>query len=141
MADFRHDSIPTARDHDAAFIERGSSINMQLDVTEDPMRLTHAGLSAPYDFVYFLERIEEGAGGLLVFSLLFPPSRRLGLAHQAVLGGEARAVVSQLRWGLCREPLGVDLPVKDGFLHDGGSADRELRLLLQSGQRLSKLTL
>ena len=56
-ADFRHDSIPTARD---AIVARGSSINVQFDATEDPTRFTDTGL-APYDLLLFLMNTGEGA--------------------------------------------------------------------------------
>jgi|SRR6266702_137876 len=56
-ADFRHDSIPTARD---ALITRGSSINVQFDATEDGTRFTDAGL-ASYDLLVFLMNTGEGA--------------------------------------------------------------------------------
>ena len=56
-ADYRHDSIPTARD---ALITRGSSINVQFDATEDPTRFTDTGL-APYDLLLFLMNTGEGA--------------------------------------------------------------------------------
>ncbi|KAI0292129.1 class I glutamine amidotransferase-like protein [Russula brevipes] len=54
-ADFRHDSIPTARD---ALIAGGQSINIQFDATEDPTRFTDAGL-APYDLLVFLMNTGE----------------------------------------------------------------------------------
>jgi hypothetical protein len=62
-ADFRHDSIPTARD---ALIARGSSINVQFDATEDPTRFTDTGL-APYDLLLFLMNTGEGAAIATVF--------------------------------------------------------------------------
>jgi hypothetical protein len=75
-ADFRHDSIPTARD---ALIARGQSIDLQFDATEDASRFTDAGL-APYDLLVFLMNTGEGAaagtslasfGGLL--AVVTPP--------------------------------------------------------------------
>ncbi|KAI0297244.1 class I glutamine amidotransferase-like protein [Multifurca ochricompacta] len=54
-ADFRHDSIPTARD---ALIARGQSIDILFDVTEDPTRFTDAGLT-PYDLLVFLMNTGE----------------------------------------------------------------------------------
>ncbi|KAH9178410.1 trehalose utilization-domain-containing protein [Lactarius sanguifluus] len=59
-ADFRHDSIPTARD---ALVARGPSIDVQFDATEDSTRFTDAGL-ASYDLLVFLmntgEVLDEG---------------------------------------------------------------------------------
>ncbi|KAI0261512.1 class I glutamine amidotransferase-like protein [Gloeopeniophorella convolvens] len=54
-ADFRHDSIPTARD---ALIARGPSIGVQFDATEDSGRFTDTGL-APYDLLVFLMNTGE----------------------------------------------------------------------------------
>ncbi|KAI0050441.1 class I glutamine amidotransferase-like protein [Auriscalpium vulgare] len=54
-ADFRHDSIPTARD---ALISRGTSLNVQFDATEDATRFTDAVL-AQYDVVVFLMNTGE----------------------------------------------------------------------------------
>jgi hypothetical protein len=60
-ADYRHDSIPTARD---ALIGRGGSINVQFDATEDKTRFTDIGL-ASYDVLVFLMNTGEGPGELL----------------------------------------------------------------------------
>ncbi|KAH9068157.1 class I glutamine amidotransferase-like protein [Lactarius deliciosus] len=54
-ADFRHDSIPTARD---ALVARGPSIDVQFDATEDSTRFTDAGL-ASYDLLVFLMNTGE----------------------------------------------------------------------------------
>ena len=66
-ADFRHDSIPTARD---ALIARGSTINLQFDATEDPTRFTDAGL-APYDLLLFLMNTGEGTAISVFFFAVF----------------------------------------------------------------------
>ncbi|KAH9038610.1 trehalose utilization-domain-containing protein [Lactarius hengduanensis] len=64
-ADFRHDSIPTARD---ALVARGPSIDVQFDATEDSTRFTDAGL-ASYDLLVFLmntgEVLDEGGKAAL----------------------------------------------------------------------------
>jgi len=54
-ADYRHDSIPIARD---ALIAHGRSINVQFDATEDRTLFTDAGL-APYDLLLFLMNTGE----------------------------------------------------------------------------------
>ncbi|KAA1472199.1 class I glutamine amidotransferase-like protein [Dentipellis sp. KUC8613] len=54
-ADFRHDSIPTARD---ALTAKGSSLDIQFDATEDKSRFTDDGL-APYDLLIFLMNTGE----------------------------------------------------------------------------------
>ena len=74
-ADFRHDSIPTARD---ALIARGQSINLQFDATEDPTRFTDAGL-ASYDLLAFLMNTGEGAVGPLCLAVIAPSAVRLTL--------------------------------------------------------------
>jgi hypothetical protein len=67
-ADYRHDSIPTARD---ALTAQGQSINVQFDATEDNSRFTDAGL-ASYDVLIFLMNTGEGsidtAGCLFLFT-------------------------------------------------------------------------
>jgi hypothetical protein len=71
-ADYRHDSIPVARD---ALTERGQSINVQFDATEDETRFTDAGL-ASYDVLIFLMNTGEGSAlplGTMVVSSLFTP--------------------------------------------------------------------
>ncbi len=60
-ADYRHDSIPVARD---ALIAHGQSINVQFDATEDKTRFTDAGL-ASYDVLIFLMNTGEGLAVLL----------------------------------------------------------------------------
>ena len=55
-ADYRHDSIPVARD---TLIGRAQSINVQFDATEDKTRFTDAGL-ASYDILIFLMNTGEG---------------------------------------------------------------------------------
>lgn len=55
-ADFRHDSIPTARD---ALIAQGSTANIQFDATEDQGTFTDDGLSV-YDALVFLMNTGEG---------------------------------------------------------------------------------
>jgi hypothetical protein len=60
-ADYRHDSIPVARD---AITARGQSINVQFDATEDKIRFTDAGL-ASYDVLVFLMNTGEGSALLL----------------------------------------------------------------------------
>ena len=64
-ADYRHDSIPTARD---ALIAKGQSVNVQFDATEDRTRFTDAGLVS-YDLLVFLMNTGEGAAGSRVDSL------------------------------------------------------------------------
>jgi len=54
-ADFRHDSIPTARD---ALVAQGSALNIQFDATEDAGRFTDDGL-ASYDLLVFLMNTGE----------------------------------------------------------------------------------
>ncbi|EIM81515.1 class I glutamine amidotransferase-like protein [Stereum hirsutum FP-91666 SS1] len=54
-ADFRHDSIPTARD---ALIAQGSTANIQFDATEDQGTFTDDGLSV-YDALVFLMNTGE----------------------------------------------------------------------------------
>ena len=71
-ADFRHDSIPVARD---ALIARGQSINVQFDATEDKTQFTDAGLTS-YDVLIFLMTTGEGSA-LFWFFHLHP--RRLTL--------------------------------------------------------------
>ena len=69
-ADYRHDSIPVARD---ALIARGQSINVQFDATEDKTQFTDAGL-ASYDVLIFLMNTGEGTALFLVVHLhLHPP--------------------------------------------------------------------
>src|SRR6266852_257176 len=64
-ADYRHDSIPVARD---ALTARGQSINVQFDATEDNTRFTNAGL-ASYDVLIFLMNTGEGSAfGTIVVS-------------------------------------------------------------------------
>jgi hypothetical protein len=60
-ADYRHDSIPVARD---AITASGQSINVQFDATEDETRFTDAGL-ASYDVLVFLMNTGEGSALLL----------------------------------------------------------------------------
>jgi hypothetical protein len=67
-ADYRHDSIPTARD---ALTVRGGSINVQFDATEDKTRFTDVGL-ASYDVLIFLMNTGEGPGELLGHGLSLP---------------------------------------------------------------------
>lgn len=55
-ADFRHDSIPTARD---ALTAQGSAANIQFDATEDQGTFTDDGLSV-YDALVFLMNTGEG---------------------------------------------------------------------------------
>lgn len=62
-ADFRHDSIPTARD---AIVAQGSANNIQFDATEDSSQFTDETLSA-YDALIFLMNTGEGT-----FTGLFP---------------------------------------------------------------------
>ncbi|KAN0120957.1 class I glutamine amidotransferase, partial [Russula decolorans] len=54
-ADYRHDSIPVARD---ALTASGQSINVQFDATEDETQFTDAGL-ASYDVLVFLMNTGE----------------------------------------------------------------------------------
>ena len=61
-ADYRHDSIPVARD---ALTARGQSINVQFDATEDNTRFTDADL-ASYDVLVFL--MNTGEGSALLYS-------------------------------------------------------------------------
>lgn len=71
-ADYRHDSIPVARD---AIIARGQSINVQFDATEDETRFTDAGL-ASYDVLIFLMNTGEGSAlflNTMVVSSSSPP--------------------------------------------------------------------
>lgn len=67
-ADYRHDSIPVARD---ALTASGQSINVQLDATEDETRFTDAGL-ASYDVLIFLMNTGEGSALLLAQWLSLP---------------------------------------------------------------------
>lgn len=70
--DYRHDSIPVARD---AITARGQSINVQFDATEDETRFTDAGL-ASYDVLIFLMNTGEGSAlllGTMVVSSSSPP--------------------------------------------------------------------
>ena len=69
-ADYRHDSIPTARD---ALTAQGQSINVQFDATEDNTRFTNAGL-ASYDVLIFLMNTGEGSvGTALAKSVVLQP--------------------------------------------------------------------
>ena len=74
-ADYRHDSIPVARD---ALIARGQSINVQFDATEDNTRFTNAGL-ASYDVLIFLLNTGEGSALLAQWPSLPLYPRRLTL--------------------------------------------------------------
>jgi hypothetical protein len=75
-ADYRHDSIPIARD---AITASGQTINVQFDATEDEKRFTDAGL-ASYDVLIFLMNTGEGSTLLLAQWLSLPlHPRRLTL--------------------------------------------------------------
>jgi hypothetical protein len=89
-ADYRHDSIPVARD---AITARGQSINVQFDATEDETRFTDADL-ASYDVLIFLMNTGEGSALLLaqwLSSSSSPPEADTG----AVLDATGKAALQR----------------------------------------------
>ena len=68
-ADYRRDSIPTARD---ALTAQKQSINVQLDATDDNTRFTNAGL-ASYDVLIFLMNTDQGSADTASYLSSSPP--------------------------------------------------------------------
>jgi len=92
-ADFRHDSILTARD---ALIARGRSIDLQFDATEDPSRFTDGSL-APYDLLVFLMNTGEGAEPPASLAVITPPRGREANSNsiRAVLDDAGKAALQR----------------------------------------------
>ncbi|THH19799.1 hypothetical protein EW146_g1419 [Bondarzewia mesenterica] len=90
-ADFRHDSIPTARD---ALIAQGGKLNVQFDATEDEGRFTDEGL-ASYDLLVFLMNTGEAEcqmGGRA--NVVLNESGKAALQNYLDLGGNFVAIHS-----------------------------------------------